>query len=179
MLHTLARAFSSGEHDKERRTMARNLTDRAGRAARSLPAAMGAGIFLAIFSTGCHYLTGDLRAGSQAAAAASLRTLNQCAQAYKDAHPDEGFPATLASLGPAGSRCIDERLAAGEKSGYKIAYTPGARDENGRVSAYAATAQPIRYGYNGDANFFTDESGVLRGVWKDRPATARDPPLGG
>jgi hypothetical protein len=159
--------------------LARNQSDRGGRAARNLPVTIWAGVFLVIFTSSCRYLTSDFRAGSQASAAGSLRTLNQCAEAYKAAHPDEGFPATLASLGPAGSRCIDKPLAAGEKAGYKFAYTPGARDGRGRVTAYAATARPIRYGYNGDVSFFTDESGVLRVVWEDRPPTARDPPIGG
>ncbi|MHB8655513.1 MAG: hypothetical protein ACYDA9_16710 [Terriglobia bacterium] len=60
-------------------------------------------------------------------------------------------------------------------SSYTITYSPGPRDSTRHITSYTASARSN----NGCVNFFTDESGVIRETYENRPANAKDPPLGG
>ncbi len=56
---------------------------------------------------------------------------------------------------------------------------PGPPDKAGHVATYTVVARPLEYGKAGTMSYFTDESDVIRQTSEDRPATAKDPPLGG
>lgn len=122
-------------------------------------------------------LLSSRRYANEAAAAGSVRQLNNCAAAYAAKHAESGFPASLNLLGPGGTNCIRAELATGQKGGYSFAYTPGARDTSSRISGYTISARPLRYGSTGQRSFFSDQSGVIRFTGEDRAATARDSEL--
>ncbi len=125
-------------------------------------------------------------ARNQASAAASLHTINTAERDYAATYK-AGYSPTLAALdGSAGAQptpsaagLIDSVLAGGVKSGYRITYMPGPPDRAGHVKTYTVIAQPLTYEWTGRNSYFTDESGVIRQTKEDRPATAKDPPVGG
>jgi type IV pilus assembly protein PilA len=121
-------------------------------------------------------------AANEAAAVASLRTLNTSAILYSTTFAT--LPADLASMGPdattgnaptaSGADLIDSVLAGGvagakpaagvlvaTKSGYTITYAPGTA-VGGVVPSYTVTAVPISYNGTGFRSFFTDQTGVIR-----------------
>jgi len=63
------------------------------------------------------------------------------------------YPGALTDLNAAGY--IDDRLGAGEKSGYTFQYT-------GTPLSYRVQADPHAAGPTGERNFFLDESGIIR-----------------
>jgi len=56
--------------------------------------------------------------------------------------------------------------------------TAGPTDEQGTVTTFSVVASPVDYGVTGWANFYSDESGVIRYTVEDRPAQFKDLPLG-
>ncbi|MGA3328723.1 MAG: hypothetical protein ABSF45_30100 [Terriglobia bacterium] len=119
----------------------------------------------------------------QAAAIGSLRTLNTAELTYAETYP-HGFSPSLNSLradphakNPTESAAglIDDLLASGEKLHYRFVYSPGARDEKGRINSYTILANPTQAG---EAYYFTDQTGVIRQN-SSRPASATDPPIAG
>ena len=80
---------------------------------------------------------------------------------------------------PERANLIDEVLDTGEKYGYRFTFTPGPRDEEGKITSYGLTARPLTYKRTSCRSFFTDETGVIRATEKDRLATINDPPVGG
>jgi len=48
--------------------------------------------------------------------------------------------------------------------------TAGPTDEQGTVTTFSVVASPVEYGVTGWANFYSDESGVIRYTVEDRPA---------
>ncbi len=63
------------------------------------------------------------------------------------------------------------------KNGYTFLLTAGLTDEQGKITTFSIVARPVEYGVTGWANFFSDETGVIRYIAEDRPATAEDSPL--
>lgn len=62
-------------------------------------------------------------AANESSAVATTKTIVTQAHAYNVNHPNIGYPATLAALGPApGDNLIDAQLAGGNKSGYLFNY---------------------------------------------------------
>ncbi len=125
-------------------------------------------------------------AANQASAVSSLRTINTAEVTYASTY-DHGFTPSLAALGPppgnaqpsvSAAGLIDSVLAGGVKSHYRFTYMPGPPDKVGHVATYTVSARPLKYGRNGQNSYFTDESGVIRQTSEDRPATAKDPPIG-
>ncbi len=123
---------------------------------------------------------------NQASAVGALRTINQSEINYASTY-EAGFSPSMAALGPppgdaqpsaSAAGLIDSVLAGGLKSGYRFAYTPGPPDKTGHIKTYTVVARPLEYGKSGKMSFFTDESGVIRKTDDDRPATAKDPPVG-
>ncbi len=123
-------------------------------------------------------------AANEASAVGSLRILNVAQITYASTYP-KGFAPDIASLGPAragaqpdasAADLIDSVLVTGQKSGYVFTYTVTEKDENGSLTGYTITAEPVQQGNTGQRYFFTDQSGVIR-VERDRPATAESPPL--
>jgi len=121
---------------------------------------------------------------NQAAAVASLRTINTAESTYAETYK-AGYSATLAALGevPAGTQpsasaagLIDSLLAKGRKNGYSFMYSQGARDPAGGIKSYTVVARPLDSSC-GAHSYFTDESGVIRQTSDHRPPTAKDPPV--
>ena len=124
-------------------------------------------------------------AANQASAVGSLRTLNTAEITYSSTFGN-GFSVDMPSLGPTadGSNptstaagLIDSVLAAGSKSGYSFAYSPGATDSSGRINMYMFTAVPITSS-TGTNYYYTDQSGVIRQN-STSTAGATDSPLAG
>jgi hypothetical protein len=123
----------------------------------------------------------------------SLRVINVAAATYASAC-NRGFPPTLAALGPAkikdgiaisvpnekAAYLIGEDLASGIKEGWRITYTPGPLDSDGRIQTYTVHADPLnpqaQYPY--DMHYFTDQSGVIRAELH-KEATENSPPIAG
>ena len=118
-------------------------------------------------------------AANEAAAVASLRTLNTSAILYSTTFST--LPPDLASMGPdagtgnaptaSGADLIDSVMAGGvagakpaagvkvaTKSGYTITYVPTGTP----VTTYTLTAVPQSYNGTGFRSFFTDQTGVIR-----------------
>jgi hypothetical protein len=82
----------------------------------------------------------------------TLRTISTAAAAYFTKHGK--FPVTLADMGPAGDRLLDDPMSRGVILGYSIDYRSA---DSGR--SYGVMADPrTRFG----RNFFTDQTMVLR-----------------
>jgi len=73
---------------------------------------------------------------------------------------------------------IGDRLGSGTTDGYGYLMTAGPTDEQGTITTFSVVASPVEYGVNGWANFYSDESGVIRYTVEDRPAQFKDLPLG-
>lgn len=129
-------------------------------------------------------------AGDHIGGVGMLRTINTAEITYASTY-SSGFSPSLAVLGPPtqgakrsalAADLIDEFLASGRESGYRIDYKPGPV-EHGRIDTYTVTARPIKYGcpeaYWAETSYFSDQSGVIRMTNEDRLATAKDPPIGG
>ena len=105
-------------------------------------------------------------AANEASAVGSLRTLNTAAVTYSTTY-GIGYPATLATLGPAATASsttadlIDSVLSAGVKSGYSFSFS-AATAVGGSINQYAITATTSNAGVTGQRSFFTNESGVIR-----------------
>ena len=118
-------------------------------------------------------------AANEAAAVASLRTLNTSAILYSTTFST--LPPDLASMGPdggtgstptsTGADLIDSVMSGGvagakpaagikvaNKSGYTITYVPAGTP----VTTYTLTAVPQSYNGTGFRSFFTDQTGVIR-----------------
>ena len=115
-----------------------------------------------------------------------VRVLLTALAKYRDAYPSQGYPETLAALGPGprGSRSnakaadlIDAELAGGVKGSYRFLYIPGPPDPNGVVNSFAITARPLQYEGPGTPSFTATEAGIIRQTRDDRAATDVDPPL--
>jgi hypothetical protein len=91
----------------------------------------------------------------EAGAREALNTINAAAVSYSTEHGK--FPATLADMGPAGDRLLDDAISRGAILGYAIDY----HSDSG--TGYGVMADPrTRFG----RNFFTDQTRILR-VGKD------------
>ena len=119
---------------------------------------------------------------NEASAVGSIRTINASAVEYSFTYPNDGYPATLASLGGA-SPCtatstaaclLDQVLAAGTKSGYTFVWTG---DGNTPSVGYSVTATPVSVGSSGQRMFFSDQSGVIRYATTGAGATVASPAL--
>ena len=108
-------------------------------------------------------------AANEASAVGSIRTLNTSAVTYSSTYPNDGYPATLANLGPGGAVCagatstssclIDNVLANGTKSGYTFTWTG---DGNTPSVGYTVLGTPVTVGTTGQRQFCSDQSGVIR-----------------
>jgi hypothetical protein len=94
---------------------------------------------------------------------ASIDLVHQCARQYAEANPRAGYPRSLRALGPTGSNCIRDSLAAeGDGAGWTVTYTPGDRDGQGRTSSYTILARQSATPGQGVGFFLSDQSGVIR-----------------
>lgn len=98
----------------------------------------------------------------------ALEAIQQELAGYQNS--EDGFPSSLEGLGDH-VRFEAERAQAAH---YTVQYTPGKPDAHGHLKSYALTARAGNFGY---MNFYTDESGVLRGTSENRMANVQDPPI--
>jgi hypothetical protein len=98
----------------------------------------------------------------------NLRTYSQALKKYAEKCPQQGYPATLLSLGPGAGDCtranlIDFRLAGQSpvRQGYKFEYSTGVSGPE-KVTAFALVARPVTPGFTGRRFFFLDERGIIR-----------------
>lgn len=108
-------------------------------------------------------------------AVSALHKINECAAAYATAHAEQGYPASLSAMGPAGGGCLSAQMARENRPGYRFTYTAIDVDSSGRVTTYAARGSPISYGESSFKSFYTDESGKIRFTPDNRVPTAGDP----
>ena len=123
-------------------------------------------------------------AANQASAVGSLRTLNTSEVTYSSTF-NIGFSQTMGYLQPpdpaspssTAAGLIDSVLAAGTKSGYSFAYSPGPTDSSSKINTYSFTAVPISSS-TGTNFYYTDQSGVIRQN-STTTATSDDSPIAG
>ena len=110
-------------------------------------------------------------AANEASAVGSLRTYNTAMVTYATTCPTQGYPASLAKLGPGASPAdcdhadlVDPQLGTGlpVKNGYRFFYSPASFAPDGHVVKYVLAADPVSPGTTGGRHFFTDETGVIR-----------------
>jgi type IV pilus assembly protein PilA len=111
---------------------------------------------------------GKMRA-NEAAAVASVKTINTAEYMYHDAYPDVGYSSSLAKLGSNGSSCdqpsstnacliMDEALTSGIKSGYVFEIVG---DGNKPTISYTVNASP-ESGVSGRCSVSSTQSGDIR-----------------
>jgi prepilin-type N-terminal cleavage/methylation domain-containing protein len=115
------------------------------------------------------------KAGNEASAISSLRTLTTVNEQYRTRFRDPaagiGYTDSLANLLAAGY--IDDVLGTGAKSGYTFTYVLTNENE------WNCTASPQALATTGDRSFFVDQTGVIRG-WDanvNGNATVAAPPI--
>jgi type IV pilus assembly protein PilA len=112
-------------------------------------------------------------AANESSAAASVRSLVTANIEYSTSYPSNGYPQTLAALGPGGTTAcgsggptsvnsciIDAVLASGVKSGYRV-------DSKANATALPAqgfivSATPVTPATTGVKGFCAEEDGVVR-----------------
>jgi TPR repeat protein len=95
----------------------------------------------------------------------AIAEITRCAQAYRTRHPEEGFPASLAAMGPGQDSCLSVGIASGEDQGYRFTYAPGLPNTKGHVQIYSVAAQPIGYLETGSRVIAGDEQGQTAGAF--------------
>ncbi|HSC46180.1 MAG TPA: DUF4190 domain-containing protein [Candidatus Acidoferrum sp.] len=106
---------------------------------------------------------------NETAAIDTMRKYNEALKAYSEKCPAQGYPATLAPLGPGSGDCTranllkDPRLAAAVpvRSGYVFEYSTGTSVPQ-KLTAFALVARPLTPGMSGVRYFYLDEGGVIR-----------------
>jgi type IV pilus assembly protein PilA len=104
-------------------------------------------------------------AANEASAVGSLRTINTACVTYSTTYNTQGYPASLAAMGPSTSATstsadlIDSVLSAGTKSGYSFTFKGSG---NTPSTGYSVVATPVSPGTSGQRGFYTDQSGVIR-----------------
>ncbi len=115
---------------------------------------------------------------NEASAISALRNINSAQSVYVEGHPERGFAASLADLGPSpGDELISATLAGGKKSGYIITMSAAPPDSNGRITKYTLIARPQHFGKVETRSFLTDESGAFHATPENRAPTIQDPLL--
>jgi type IV pilus assembly protein PilA len=122
------------------------------------------GIILIIAAIAIPNLIKSRMAANESSAVGSLRALTTAEIAYATACPNLGFTNSLLQLGPAGTVCpgganqIDNLLATGTKSGYRMAIT---NVVGLPANTFNVKADPVSTS-SGTRHFFVDETGVIR-----------------
>ena len=106
------------------------------------------------------------KAGNEASAISSLRTLTTVNEQYRTRFG--AYSPTLTEL--TGANYIDSVLGSGTKSGYTFGTYAGA------ANTWSCASSPAVPGTTGDRFFFVDQTGVLR-FNSTGPASAADPPI--
>ncbi len=105
------------------------------------------------------------KAGNEASAISSLRTLTTVNEQYRTRFGD--YSNSMTSLSAEGY--IDSVLGAASKSGYTFTYAGG-------TNTWTTSTVPTTAGTTGDRGFFVDQSGVIR-FSSSGAATSVSPPI--
>ena len=105
------------------------------------------------------------KAGNEASAISSLRTLSTTNEQYKTRFGS--YAATLTNLSGAGY--IDTVFSSGTKSGYTFTTFTGS------TNTWEVTADPSEVNVSGDRSFYVDQTGVIRGVAGTGASSASNP----
>ena len=127
---------------------------------------------------------GKMRA-NEAAAVASVKTINTAELMYNNAYPEVGYSSSLANLGSHGSSCeqptstnacliMDEALASGLKNGYIFEIVG---DGNKPTTSYTVSASP-ESGVSGRCSISSSESGEVRLALPGGPTIVGDKSVG-
>ncbi len=104
---------------------------------------------------------------NEAAAIASLKTIAAAQTDYNNNSSPHTYTGDIACLGSGNGAgtvpFIDDALASGLKSGYRITLGLALDEFEGSYWAWSATAWPVVYASTGVRSFYIDESGVIRG----------------
>jgi type IV pilus assembly protein PilA len=108
-------------------------------------------------------------AANESSAVGTLRIYNTAIIAYAAQCSQQGFPASTKQLGPGAGDCngtnlLEQNLSSLHtiKNGYVFAYHPGPADDQGHVTSYVISADPVNAGNTGVRHFYTDETGIIR-----------------
>ena len=105
------------------------------------------------------------KAGNEASAISSLRTLTTVNEQYRTRF--QAYAGSLANL--SAESYIDSVLGSGTKSGYLFTYS-------GSTNTWTCTGSPTTAGTTGDRYFFVDQTGVIR-FSSTGTATSTSPPI--
>jgi hypothetical protein len=94
--------------------------------------------------------------------APDMVTVAKCAENFASSHPDFGYPQSIAQLGPQGTACLPEAVLNSPYKGFALAYQPGAKDAEGKITEYAATARETKPNGPDVTSIFTNEFGLIR-----------------
>ncbi len=108
-------------------------------------------------------------AANESSAVAGVRTLNTAEISYQSEYPKVGFTCSLSALGGSGSsapsadhaQLIDDRLASGEKYGYRFELRNCVNSETDGHK-YQVVAYPLARHQTGVRAFCSDETAVIR-----------------
>lgn len=117
--------------------------------------------------------SGDQRVRAETRALELLQEVRTALTAYAEARGGS-FPSSLDALPPEPAAAVLQAAQRALGEGYRVDYSPGASNPDGRVTNFALRARTGHYGYR---NFFTDQTGVVRATRENRSATAEDPPI--
>jgi hypothetical protein len=139
--------------------------------------------FVFVFSLVRNTFSHDLPA-NETAAIVTLKNYEAALEQYAKKCDAQGYPETLARLGPGRGDCTganlihDRRLvaAAPVAKGYTFEYRPGVNGTD-RVSVFVLVARPLVPGSTGQRFFYLDESGVLRAAYSQNVGP-NSPPVG-
>jgi len=106
---------------------------------------------------------------NEGSAISSIRNIVTSQITYSATVGRGGYAVNLGAL--ASTNVIGSVLGSGTKDGYAFS-------TSGDADTFTINATPMDYGSTGSRSFFSDETGVIRYTREDRPATARDKPLG-
>jgi type IV pilus assembly protein PilA len=123
---------------------------------------------------------------NEAAAVASVKTINTAETLFSNSYPDVGYSSSMANLGSNGSSCetptstnaciiMDDALTSGLKSGYVFEIVG---DGNKPAGGYTVNASP-ESGLSGRCTVTSNESGDIRLSIPGAPTTVGRLSLGG
>lgn len=118
---------------------------------------------------------------NEAAAVASMKTIQTAEALYANEFPDEGYAPAMQQLGPNGSDCdppgknnsciiMDESLISGLKNGYVFQLTGDGKKPS---ADYTVTAMPASTGFSGRCGFSSGQSGDIVKVLPSGSGTGR------
>lgn len=117
---------------------------------------------------------------NQAAAEGAMKTLVSALESYRSDSNPPAYPASLTILGPGTGNSnppyIDSVLQSGTKQGYTFTYTLNP-DGDTDLSDYSIVAAPVTANRTGKAQYYVDESGVIRKQADGAAATVASPEL--